>query len=148
MASVTSTLPRRAGGRLREMGAFALVGVINTALDFAILNGLIVLTHHNNGAWLFGFDLFAFSAGMLSSYLLNARITFGQNDLAHGGRILRFLAVSVVGLLINGAVVLGLRQLTGHALPPTLAINGAKLVATAASLCWNYLAQRRWVFGR
>src|SRR6185437_2763666 len=96
MASVTSALPQHTSSRLREIGAFALVGVANTALDFAILNGLILLTHQDRGAWLFGFDLFAFSVGMLSSYFLNARVTFRQSDLASGGRVLRFLAVSIV----------------------------------------------------
>jgi hypothetical protein len=89
MASVTSALPRNTSSRLREIGTFALVGVVNTALDFAILNGLILLTHQDHGAWLFGFDLFAFSVGMLSSYFLNARVTFRQGNLASGGRVLR-----------------------------------------------------------
>jgi putative flippase GtrA len=143
MASVTSTI---AGGRGREIGAFALVGLLNTALDFAILNGLIALTHQDRGAWLFGFDLLAFAVGMGNSYLLNASVTFRQRTGTSVGRIGRFAAVSLVGLLINGAVVLLLRAIAPHALPALVAVNGGKLVATGASLCWNYLALRRWVF--
>lgn len=143
MASVTSAIT---GGRGREIGVFALVGVVNTALDFAILNGLMALTHQDHGAWLFGFDLLAFAVGMTSSYLLNARVTFRQRAGTGAGRLLRFAGVSLVGLLINGVIVLLVRGVAPHALPALVAVNGGKLLATGASLCWNYLALRRWVF--
>ena len=147
MSTVSSPMPLPIRTRWREVGSFVLVGVLNTALDFAVLNILIAVTHHTSGGWLFGFDLCAFSIGVISSYVLNARITFRQQGLGNGRTIALFVSVSLVGLLINASLVLMLSMVLGHAVSPTLAINGGKLVATGASLCWNYLAMRRWVFG-
>ncbi len=144
MATTTLALPHN--GRLREMLSFAAVGGLNTALDFAVLNALIWLTHRNGGAWLFAFDALAFTVGMVSSYLLNARVTFRHRAGRSAGMLARFAAVSVVGLLLNAGIVLALRMSLGGALPLSLLVNGGKLIATAASLIWNYLALRRWVF--
>jgi putative flippase GtrA len=144
MASATTTIV--SGGRLREMGAFALVGVANTALDFAILNGLIVLTHQDHGLGLFLCDLVAFTIGMISSFFLNARVTFRQQGPVGSVQVARFIGVSLVGLLINGALVWAMSPILGHALPGMLAVNGGKLIATGASMIWNYLALRAWVF--
>ncbi|MBA3824109.1 MAG: GtrA family protein [Ktedonobacterales bacterium] len=144
MATTTLALPR--AGRLREMLSFVAVGGINTGLDFAVLNVLIWLTHRDGGAWLFGFDALAFTVGMVSSYVLNARVTFRHHAGASTTLLLRFAAVSVVGLLLNAGIVLVLRMVLGSALPLPLIVNGGKLLATGASLIWNYLALRRWVF--
>jgi putative flippase GtrA len=144
MATTTLALPR--AGRVRELLSFAAVGGVNTALDFAVLNALIWLTHQNGGAWLFGFDALAFTVGMVSSYCLNARVTFRHRTGMSAGLLARFAAVSLVGLLLNAAIVLMLRWLVGGMLPLPLVVNGGKLVATAVSLIWNYLALRRWVF--
>jgi putative flippase GtrA len=144
MATTTIALPQR--GRLREVLSFAAVGGINTALDFTVLNLLVWLTHQSNGAWLFGLDAVAFTVGMVSSYCLNARVTFRHRAGNSAGVLGRFIAVSLVGLLINAGVVMCLRLVLGGALPLPLIVNGGKLLATAASLTWNYLALRRWVF--
>lgn len=144
MASATTTIV--SGGRLREVGTFALVGVLNTALDFAILNGLIALTHQDHGLGLFLCDLVAFSVGMLSSFILNMRVTFRHQGSTGGAQMARFIGVCLVGLLINGVLVWAISPTLGHALPGMLAVNGSKLIATGASMIWNYVAMRAWVF--
>jgi putative flippase GtrA len=138
-----TTVTRRA--RLREIAAFAAVGVINTGLDFATLNILIALTHRDSGLALVGFDVVAFSVGLASSYFLNMRVTFRSRAASRNAAWL-FIAVCLGGLIINATLVALLRPALGHALAPALAINVAKLVATGASLVWNYVALRRWVF--
>ncbi len=131
--------------RLREIATFAAAGVINTSLDFATLNLLIALTHRDSGAALVGYDIVAFSAGLVSSYVLNMRVTF-RARVASKHAALLFVAVCLGGLAINATLIALLRPMLGHALASTLAINTAKLVATGASLVWNYVALRRWVF--
>jgi len=144
MATTSIALPQY--GRLRELFSFAAVGGINTALDFAVLNVLIAVTHRDGGVWLFGFDALAFTVGMISSYCLNAHLTFRHRAGTSAGMLVRFVAISGVGLLLNAGIVLGLRMALGDALPLALIVNGGKLMATVASLIWNYLALRRWVF--
>jgi putative flippase GtrA len=143
---MATTIAVPSTGRLREVVSFAAVGGINTALDFATLNVLVWMTHLNSGAWLFGFDVVAFAVGMVSSYCLNARVTFRSTAGTSTGTLARFVAVSLVGLLLNAGTVLLLRLVLGGTLPLPLVVNGGKLAATAVSLTWNYLALRRWVF--
>lgn len=132
--------------RLREMGVFALVGILNTSIDFAILNVLIALTHHQRGGWLFAEDCIAFTCAVINSYFWNARVTFKQHQRRAPRHLLVFFAIALVGLLLNGVVVVVVGGLLSKTIAPLIALNGSKALATTVSLCWNYGAMRRWIF--
>ncbi len=146
MKILLSVLPVWLQARVREIVLFVLVGLLNTAIDFAILNLLILLTHHNSGMWLIGFTCAGFLAAVINSYVLNGRLTFrGQtSDSSH--HFLRFVAVNAGGLVINSTIVWSLVQISGHRFPVVVIINVGKALAVFCSLTWNYIATKRWVF--
>jgi len=125
---------------------FAAIGVMNTAVDFLVLNLLILLTHHDQGLWLLPFDGVAFLAGVLNSYVLNGRFTFRHSGSGGSYRFLRFVAVNGVGLVMNSLVVWALSPLLGAIISPFGAMNVSKALATLVSLCWNYFAMKHWIF--
>jgi hypothetical protein len=64
-------------------------------------------------------------------------VTFRHHAELSTGFWRAFVAVSLVGLLLNAGIVLMLRS---AARLPALLVNGGKLIATTSSLIWNYLS--------
>jgi putative flippase GtrA len=129
---------------------FGVVGVLNTLIDFAVLNLLLALFGVTKGWPLVLCNAAAFLTASLNSYFLNKKWTFAQKGRASLRQYLAFLALAAGGLLINSLVLYLLA--TGITPPPwltpTLWVNVAKVGATGASLVWNYLACRYVVFGK
>lgn len=139
---------------------FATVGVVNTLVDFAVLNILV-----------FGAGLNKLPANMISvsvaitvSYLLNHAVVFRQVGQGnnHKHKIMLFIVITLVGAFIIQNVVI---YLFVHAITFPAAIvqsitdaigfnfseefvllNTAKLAATACTMAWNYLLYRKYVF--
>ena len=132
--------------RLREVTLFAAVGVTNTAVDFAVLNILVLLTHHDHGLWLLPIDAVSFLIGLINSYVLNGRFTFRSTELRNFQKFLSFAALNVVGLVINTLVVWALTPPLDRLLAPMVSVNMSKILATVFSLSWNYFAMKRWIF--
>ena len=60
-----------------QMARFAVVGVINTAVDLAVLNTLIAISHRGRSGLLYSlFKAISFLVAVLNSYWLNSRWTF------------------------------------------------------------------------
>jgi putative flippase GtrA len=127
---------------------FGMVGVLNTAIDFAVLNSLMLGFGVTAGPGLLLCNVAAFAVASLNSYLLNKRWTFAEKSAASARQYLRFIAFNFVGLLINSLVL----YLVTAGLPrpefasAVLWANFGKAVATGASMCWNFLTCRRFVF--
>ena len=134
--------------RVREIVFFTLVGIMNTAIDFSVLNLLVILSGHAGGYWLFLFNCLSFLAAVVNSYLLNGWLTFRYRGLSNPWKFTQFLGVNLIGMACNSAVVWLLSPLLARTTPPLLAINISKVIATLVSLCWNYLAIRSWIFKR
>lgn len=130
----------------REIVLFALVGVLNTAADFATLNLLVAVTHIHRGVALFALNGVGFTVAVVISYVLNTRLTFRQANLADARQMTRFLGASLVGLLLNSAVVALTAAWFDGLHAPLVALTVGKLLATGASLCWNYVVMRRFVY--
>lgn len=140
------TIHRRAFAR--EITMFVLVGALNTVADFSTLNLLIAVTHIHQGPLLFALNGASFTVAVIISYVLNTRVTFRQGDVTDLGQLARFIGVSLVGLLLNSTVVLLTAPWFDRLQSPQLAVNAGKLLATGASLGWNYLAMRRFVYAQ
>lgn len=144
----------------KQVGRFAAAGVINTLLDYAIF---VVVS------WLFALPLssswiakaISGAIAMINSFALNQRWVFrsGAATWRHGAR---FLAVTLVGTFgvqlggmhlfaalwpMPGRLAVGLAAWLGLSLPEPLVVRTVAFgLATAASMTWNFLAYRRWVF--
>lgn len=126
---------------------YVLVGLINTTVDFGILNLEILLTGIHQGAWLVLFNTVSFTCALVNSYFLNRSWTFRSE---RGGSILfaQFVLVSVGGLLINDG---GIYLLTTISHPwigtsPVLHVDEAKIATVVVSWAWNFFLYRLWVF--
>lgn len=120
---------------------FALVGVVNTALDF-LLFGLLSLL----GAPLLVANFFSTSAGMTFSYVANRSWAF-RSTVSMRSSLGPFLLVSATGLwLVQPALI----ALTAHLLDDSgltvdlRTIWVPKAMAIAVGMLWN-LAWYRWV---
>lgn len=128
---------------------FALIGALNTGVDFGILNLLSYLTGIYAGARLAPLNAVSFGVAVINSYVLNKYWTFqaGSGGVS-GAEFGKFLFVSLVGLGINTGV---LSLVTGLVAPPAdfspqLWENAAKLAATGLSLIWNFAGYKFIVF--
>jgi len=115
---------------------FNAVGLVNTAVDFAVYELLILLGLHYVPA-----QIISYLCGMANSYLLNSRWTFrDKNDST--GRVAAFIAVNLVAL----GVSIGVQTLTLRLISPSETI--AKLISLPFSLGVNFIGNRLFVFNK
>ena len=133
---------------LAQFGRFFAVGALNTVIDFGILNLLSRATGIAAGFLLGGVNVPGFLVAVVNSYLWNKLWVFkeGTNNLL--AAFPKFFAVTLMGLLVNSGIVIFfttyLAPSTG--LPPNIALNIGKLLATVISLAVNFLGYKFFVF--
>lgn len=123
---------------------FAIVGGANTALDFAIL---FILTSF------FGVDKFVanyFSTGLslIFSFFANKSFTFNDKSKNSRRQFAYFLGITLIGLWVIQPIIIKLSDLAFSPIitDATLSLLIGKLLATVASLIWNYVLYSRIVF--
>lgn len=144
----------------RQAGAFGVVGIINTLLDFSILN---------IGAFLFGLpiilaNIISTSTALSFSYFANKKWVFNDNRAPLGKKSLAlFIAITLIGLYGLQSIII--YTLTAWATLPLeiavtiarglgitaftdgfIAANTAKLIATIATTVWNFVLYKKFVF--
>jgi putative flippase GtrA len=114
---------------------FAVIGVLNTLLDWVVFTLLIVY-----GGWgPAAANVAGFAAGGVQSYVLNGAITFRSGQpRAQPQTILRFGLVTLVCLALSTAMV--------HVLAPLITPWAAKLLATIATFIVGFLAHKAFTF--
>ena len=133
MSFERSSTTARAGEVLR-FGRFAVVGLMNTAVDYGLWALLFYLLH----APLLLAQAASYAAGIANSYVMNSSWTFGASTLADPARIGKFAAVNAVSY----AAGLGAIALFALLVPPW----AAKVLTVIATVLLNYLGSRLWVF--
>lgn len=142
---------------LLEKLRFALVGAMNTLVDFGIFNTLIFTAHLP----IIAANLTSTFAAMCLSLALNKYFVFQDKEPLTGKKFVLFIGITLVSIwLIQSCVIALLNGAFGvplHAAAQTLheltgfnekffADNIAKVFATFASLVWNYYFYKRLVF--
>lgn len=132
---------------LRQVAKFILVGGLNTFLDFAVLNLLIVLSSIVSGAGFSFFKGISFLVAVTNSYFWNKYWTF-EAGVTKSLEFLQFLVISTIGLFINVGVASFIVNIIGPVggVSPTIWANIGALVAVAGSLIWNFLGYKFIVF--
>lgn len=122
---------------------FVLVGGINTAIDFGLLFllrsfGLPVITS----------NVISTTVAFCFSFFANKKYTFKSTDTNIIREILLFVAITLFGLWVLQTIVIHLVTISfsGLRISDSLLLFIAKLVATVASLIWNYTMYSRVVF--
>lgn len=130
---------------------FAIVGLLGSITDFAVLNLLVQVA---------GFPLAlantcSFIVAVMQNFALNRIWTFPESRERHAsGQLLQFAMVSVVGYGLNQLVFLTLAHSwdffwISHFGPETgfiISYNVAKLFAIGVVLFWNFTANRLWTY--
>lgn len=140
-------------GFFAQVSKFAAVGFLNTAIDFGVLNLLSMVTGVTGGFTVGGVNMPGFIAAALNGYLWNQLWVFRARSQGESmfHDFPKFLAVTIIGLLINNGIVvfLTLPGMAQTALVPVsgeVGLNIAKVVATVFSMVWNFLGYKLIVF--
>lgn len=130
---------------LWQFAKFAQIGVLNTAVDFGILNILISYTHVTSGLGIIFINATSFTVALVNSYFWNKSWVFGGTKRSN---FVTFVVVTLIGLLVNTGVVYGLTTFVPPVIVSSQALwaNVAKLLATGLSLIWNFVGYKLVVF--
>ncbi len=133
-----------------QFAKFVAVGLLNTAIDFGVLNVLSMLTGITEGFKIGGVNMPGFAVAVFNAYLWNQLWVFQARNEGEGlfHDFPKFLAVTVIGLLINSGIVV---VITTYVAPTFGAdkeqwLNLAKAGATGISLFWNFIGYKLIVF--
>lgn len=123
---------------------FAIVGGANTALDFGIL---LILTNFF-GMGVIGANYISTSLSLIFSFFVNKSFTFKSTSGNAKKQFALFITVTLIGLwVLQPLIILGVDSAVAQFnWNENVVTIGAKLVATVASLIWNYLLYSRLVF--
>jgi len=130
-----------------QLGKFAAVGFLNTAIDFGILNLLSSATGITAGLYLGGINVPAVVVALTNSYFWNKFWVFNAGEGSTASDLPKFIAVSVGAILVNsGIVAIGTGFPAPAGLSPELWLNVTKVLATVASFLWNFVGYKIFVF--
>lgn len=122
--------------KYRRFVLYALVGGINTGIDFFVFTLLHMTTSLSEGYC----QAISYTAGVVSSFLLNQNVTFKdgkETRVIH--QVIRFICVNAVSMLVG---VGGIRALVATGLNPYV----AKLIITMTVAGINYFGYKLLVF--
>jgi len=124
---------------------FALVGGLNTAVDFVVLFFLVAL-----GLPTIPSNIASTSIALVFSFFANKTFTFKDASKNTKRQFAVFLLITLFGLwVIQPLIIEGTRLLI-----ESLALNSfavlfiGKLLATVVTTIWNYLLYRKYIFKR
>lgn len=123
---------------------FAVVGTLNTALDvatFLVLTLLVPLPKEF-------LNVISTSISFIFSFFANKKVTFKSKSRHSKKQFAYFTVITLFGLwVIQGFIILLLTPVINSLLvDKSLSLFVAKLVATIATLIWNYTLYSRVVF--
>lgn len=133
---------------LWQLVKFGLIGVLNTLLDFAVLNLLSYLTKVYSGKELILLNIVAFVIANLNSYFWNKFWTFNSKTKNVASEFGKFILVSVIGFAINSVILWFMTTIMSPMgnLSAPLWENVAKLLATVVYMIWNFFGYKLIVF--
>ena len=121
---------------IKQIAKFGVVGVINTIIDFGLLNLLIQVF----GWGVLGANTVSFSAAVINSFFMNKYWTFneraGRLHMQFGG----FIVVALVGLGLSDFLVYYFNETMG------MHYNWAKLISVFVVFAWNFFASKYLIF--
>jgi hypothetical protein cdiviTM7_02105 len=126
-----------------QIGRFAIVGTINTAIDFGLLFLLTFLGLPKIAA-----NTVSTGSAFVFSFFANKKYTFKSTNKNIKYEIISFIIITLFGLWVlqNGIIWLITPLIKNIVSQEQLALFAAKLLATAVSLVWNYCLYDKVVF--
>lgn len=135
---------------IRYFVKFCIVGFLNAAIDFGVLNLLSLYTGLTSGFIIGGVNVPGFVVAATNSYFWNKFWVFQAPEGRKVGYsdIPTFLIVLVSGILLNSGMVVFISTYVPpfFGLTPERWLNIAKVVASAVALMWNFIGFKFFVF--
>ena len=154
----------------KQAGKFAVVGILNTTIDYLVLNLLVF----------FGFtavfvilgqkflvaNLISVFVAMINSFILNKQWTFQSKGGNIYIQILKFVLITAIGMFVVHQIVFSLfyydlpsisalvfsvfqfLRLDNIFSDEFIMLNFAKSIAIVVSLIWNFVGYKFFVFKR
>jgi len=92
---------------------FFLVGVLNTGIDFGVLNLLMFSTRITSGFYYSIFKAISFTCGVINSYIWNKRWTFQKGKSFEKKEFSKFFTINLIALGVNIGMASVLVNLVG-----------------------------------
>lgn len=127
---------------------FALVGISNTAIDFMIMNLLMILSGITGDIWFSVFKSISFLAATINSYIWNRRWTFGREPGFTFSEFTLFATVGAIGAVLN----VGIASYIVNGIPVPSGISNLLWanvgigIAAISVMLWNFLMFKLFVF--
>ncbi|HUD11921.1 MAG TPA: GtrA family protein [Candidatus Saccharimonadia bacterium] len=153
-----TTDSRKSASELKRVGKFAVVGIVNTVIDFGLYN----ILSSGAGFTLVEANIVSTTVAMVFSFFANRHIVFNNKDGSLRRQVIRFFLVTAFGLYVlqTGTIkiltdvwvtplhgMLSLAHSAGiHGHDAVVTKNGAKIIGTVISLTWNYIMYKQLVF--
>ena len=129
----------------KRFAKFSIIGSLNFLVDIAVLNILSYITGFNKGIFAAIFSAVSFLIANVSSYYLNRKWTFRNNEKKSRYKV--FLAISVMGIVANMLIVY---NFTTYISQPYFSdimwLNVSKIIATGFVMFFNYYGYKKYVF--
>lgn len=127
------------GKLIAQFLKFGVVGVIAFFIDY----GVLMLLSVGMGLDPVVSAAVSFTVSVVFNYIASMRFVFThREDLSKRREFVIFVVLSVIGLLINEAIMyMGIQALGKSA----LAITVTKVIATAVVMVWNFLSRKKWL---
>ena len=142
---------------------FALVGVMNTLVDFLVYTLLVLLFGVDDAFMLGLFTLIAYACGVLNSFILNSRWTFREEYKSTSREKLLFVVINLVSWLVSygltwlftnyvfegSGLAYSIARIINYTSPDQLAKVVsilAKLLATPIVIIVNFIGNKLFVF--
>lgn len=121
---------------MRQLLKFAMVGVLNTALGYAVIFGCMYLL----GLGAVVSNVLGYAVGLVVSYSLNRSFTFRSSG-ARRAEMIRFVAIFLLAYLANlGVLVLLIRRFGWHE-------GVAQVIAGVVYFGLSFVFNKYYVFG-
>lgn len=126
------------GRLLAQVAKFGVVGVIATVIDFGVMD----ILHYGLSVGIIPANTCGFIVSVVFNYLASMKYVFSHRDgMSRRREFAIFLILSVVGLVLNDAIVGALNLLVG------LEANLSKIFATAIVMVYNFVTRKALLDG-
>ena len=123
---------------IKELTKFGIIGVLNTALDFAVWNAVLFIGPIKA-------QVISTLVSATSSYFMNRHWTFRHRARSGLRReYVLFFVFNVIGLVITAAILAAATYVFG--ITNLAALNAAKAFGIVVATVFRFWAYRRWVF--
>jgi len=127
---------------------FLVVGLLNTGVDFGILNLLMFLTGISSGLGYSVFKAISFICAVINSYVWNKRWTFQKGGKLERKEFSKFLIISLISFGVNvgtASLLVNFVEPIGN-ISPYFWANISALVAAGFTTLINFFGYKYLVF--